>query len=151
LTAHDWPMITPSLTPTAPTRVTLPVRASTRILVVADDEFTAAVLAEHFEAPEFQVEMADGEADALRKIRRFPPDLMVVDATMPGLDHWDFPNWCRLDGRTDSTPIVALSTRDQLSDVVARDGVWVCLVKPVEVEVLVGAVHRIARFCNPSN
>jgi DNA-binding response OmpR family regulator len=127
------------------------MRASTRILVVGHDESTGAVLAENFEAPGYEVETAGGGAEALSSIRRFPPDLIVVDATTPGSNHWDFPEWSRVDGRAAATPIVALSTRDQLSDVVALDGVWVCLVKPVEADVLVGAVQRIASFRNRSN
>jgi DNA-binding response OmpR family regulator len=122
-------------------------RASTRILVIGDDESTSAMLSNHLEAPGFDVQTAADDAEALTKIRQSPPELIVVDATTPGLSHANYPAWFRSEGVAHSTPIVALSTREGLSEVVARDGVWVCLVKPVQPERLVGAVERIANFC----
>lgn len=126
------------------------VRTATRVLVVGHDASTGAVLAEHLEAPGFEVETAAGGAEALNKIRQYPPDVQVVDATAPGLNHSDFGALCRAEGLSE-TPIVALSAGNQLTEVLTRPGVWVCLVKPVEEEVLVGAVCRIASFRSRAN
>jgi DNA-binding response OmpR family regulator len=121
-------------------------RASKRILIIGADESTGAMLASHLEAPRFQVDTAADEAEALASIRLNPPALIVLDATTPGQYRWDMPSWRRSAGVQESTPIVALSTRAALREVVARDGVWVCLVKPVQPAVLVGAIERITNY-----
>jgi DNA-binding response OmpR family regulator len=120
---------------------------NTHILVVGHDESTSAMLTNNLGTPGFDVQTATDGADALRKISQRPPDVIVVDATTPGPSHWDLPAACRTEGRY-PTPIVALATREQLKHVVAREGVWLCLVKPVKGDVLVGAVERIANFCS---
>ena len=74
------------------------VRTATRVLVVGRDESTGVVLAKNLEAPGFEVETAAGGAEALNKISHHPPDVLVVDATTPGLSQWDFPWVCRAEG-----------------------------------------------------
>jgi DNA-binding response OmpR family regulator len=130
--------------PRTPVLATHPVRATTRILVVGHDESTGAML----DTPGFEVQTAVDGAEALTKISQHQPDVIVIDATTSGPSHWELPVSCSTEGRDHTTPIVALSTGDQLREVVAREGVWVCLVKPVKAEVLVGAVERIANFCS---
>jgi DNA-binding response OmpR family regulator len=106
------------------------------------------MLANSLDTPGFEVQTAVDGAEARTKISQHQPDVIVIDATTSGPSHWELPVSRSTEGRYHTTPIVALSTGDQLREVVAREGVWVCLVKPVKAEVLVGAVERIASFCN---
>jgi DNA-binding response OmpR family regulator len=57
-----------------------------RVLVVDDEPHIRAVLRGYLEADGFAVsEAADGEA-ALRSLRQDPPDVVLLDVMMPGLD-----------------------------------------------------------------
>ena len=56
------------------------------ILIVEDEVDLAAIVADYVRAAGYQAEiLADGQ-DALAHIRRHPPDLLVLDLMLPGLD-----------------------------------------------------------------
>jgi DNA-binding response OmpR family regulator len=57
-----------------------------RLLVVDDDLRSARVLAELLRRSGYAVEVAGGGAEGLERVRAEPPDLMVLDYEMPGLD-----------------------------------------------------------------
>ena len=54
--------------------------------------------------------VADGEA-ALAAVRSRPPDLVLADVMMPGLDGLGLARALRADARTRSIPVILLSAR----------------------------------------
>jgi CheY-like chemotaxis protein len=54
---------------------------------------------------------ASGE-DALRAVRVDPPDLILLDIIMPGMDGWQVLEHLRRDRRTAETPVVLVSAQD---------------------------------------
>jgi DNA-binding response OmpR family regulator len=58
------------------------------------------------------VEAADGEA-ALASVAAHPPDLILLDVMMPGLDGWDVAEELAAGERTRHVPIVFLSARTE--------------------------------------
>ena len=57
-----------------------------RLLVVDDDLRSARVIAELLRRSGYSVDVAGGGAEALERVRSEPPDLMVLDYEMPGVD-----------------------------------------------------------------
>jgi DNA-binding response OmpR family regulator len=124
-----------------------------RVLVVEDDEAIATGLALNLriEGYEPQVEH-DGEA-ALAAIRAAPPDLVVLDISLPSRNGLSVLSELRRDG--DATPVIILSARQEEFDKVAalRLGADDYVTKPFALaELLAGiaAVLRRAGRASPS-
>lgn len=80
-----------------------------RILVADDNPVSRELVREVLEAPGRSiVEAADGE-EALDKIGKERPDLVLLDIQMPVLDGFGVIRRLRLDPRTASLPVLALT------------------------------------------
>jgi DNA-binding response OmpR family regulator len=59
-----------------------------RILVVDDDADIRTLLVELFERSDYEVTEASNGRSALRSMYQTPPDLVILDVSMPELDGW---------------------------------------------------------------
>ena len=80
-----------------------------RILVVDDDQDIVHILKTTLEKNSYEVMTAPNGAEALRTIKTYAPDLMIVDLTMPVMSGWNFSMKARQDDRYKNTPIIMLS------------------------------------------
>ena len=87
---------------------------NSRILVVEDDPAITLLLSDNLKFHGFEVEVAvDGRA-ALTSVRRFAPDLILLDLMLPGLDGYEV---CRrLMQQPERTPIIVLTARNRQED-----------------------------------
>ena len=86
-----------------------------RVLVVDDDPNIRTSLRFALEDEGYDVtEAPDGEA-ALERMAEQPPDLVLLDLMLPGIDGFEC---CRRMRRTSDVPIVVVSARGETSDVV---------------------------------
>jgi CheY-like chemotaxis protein/two-component sensor histidine kinase len=92
--------------------VALPLGAAVRagrVLVCDDDEDARAAIAVVLRASGYQVdEVADGE-EALRLARSAPPDAIVLDLLMPGLDGWETVRRLQRSPTTAAIPVIVTS------------------------------------------
>jgi putative two-component system response regulator len=90
-------------------------KKTARILVVDDEERNRRLLVAMLEAEGYTgLEAADG-AQALELARQSPPDLVLLDVMMPGMDGYDVARALKADAATKSIPVVmvtALNDRD---------------------------------------
>jgi DNA-binding response OmpR family regulator len=122
------------------------------ILVVEDDEATAAFLADNLEADGFQVSVAGGAAEALRAIAVRGPDVVILDVMLEdgsGLAVLDVVRRAdRGTSRIDpALPVLVLSGRSSETDRVrgfAR-GADDYVVKPFSYQELVARVRALLR------
>jgi signal transduction histidine kinase/DNA-binding response OmpR family regulator len=80
-------------------------------VLVADDNADMRAYAEHLLGARFQVELANDGAKALTSIRKSPPDLVLTDVMMPGLDGFELLRALRADPATRQIPVILLSAR----------------------------------------
>jgi CheY-like chemotaxis protein len=80
-----------------------------QILVVEDDAPLRDLLAEVLKMEGFAVEAAAAGAAGLELARRSPPDLVVCDVSMPGLDGYAVLAALRRDPATASVPVIFLT------------------------------------------
>jgi len=117
-----------------------------RIMVVDDDRLVLATLVQGLAARGYDVSAFSAGDEALEAYRRKPPDLVLLDVRMPGLDGIET---ARLMLEHEHRPILMLSAYDDQS--IVRDlvslGVSGYLVKPIEVNQLVPSIEAtLARF-----
>ncbi|MFL6230300.1 MAG: ATP-binding protein [Pyrinomonadaceae bacterium] len=82
------------------------------LLVVDDDEDARQRLRETFEAEGHRVVSAQDAPAALRALHKEPPDLILLDVEMPGVDGLALCRLLRAQGATKRLPIVVVSALD---------------------------------------
>src|SRR5437879_8283624 len=89
------------------------VDASSRILVVDDDPTVAEVVARYLEREGCQVEVVGDGVTAVERATADPPDLMVLDLMLPGLDGLEV---CRRLRALAPVPVIMLTARGEETD-----------------------------------
>jgi two-component system NtrC family sensor kinase len=82
------------------------------LLVVDDDERARSLMRETFEAEGHRVVAAQDAPAALRALHKEPPDLILLDVEMPGVDGLALCRLLRAQGASKRLPIVVVSARD---------------------------------------
>ncbi|MFZ1326562.1 MAG: SpoIIE family protein phosphatase [Candidatus Contendobacter sp.] len=103
-----------------------------RILIIDDEELIQEILANHLEGRGFRVTQAsDGQA-GLDQIRRDPPDLVLCDLRMPGLDGLQVLS--SVSREFPELPILVVSGLGGISDAIQalKLGAWDYVTKPIE-------------------
>jgi pilus assembly protein CpaE len=121
--------------------------ATGRVLVVDDDAAIRRSLTRALRLRGFSVSEAGGGAAALDLLGRTPPDVLVLDITMPGVDGIEVCRTLRASGS--DLPVLVLSARDEVADRVAglQAGADDYLIKPFHpAELLARIKSLLARF-----
>jgi two-component system phosphate regulon response regulator PhoB len=87
-----------------------------RILVVEDEQSIAEVLEYNLDKEGFAVEVAPRGDTALDSIRTNPPDLILLDLMLPGLNGLEICRLLKRDPRTASVPLVILTAKSDEVD-----------------------------------
>jgi response regulator RpfG family c-di-GMP phosphodiesterase len=123
--------------------------ASTRILVVDDDENLRALLRTSFEMADVVVEEAESASEAAGRIADRHPDVIVLDVGMPGVDGITFCRGLKSDPRTRDIPVVLL-TGDADAELAGwQAGAGAFLRKPFSPLALLSTVERLTTGAGP--
>jgi len=119
-----------------------------RILVVDDDSRIRDVLRRQLSYEGYQVELAGDSKEAFARVAENPPDLVVLDWMLPGMDGVEI---CRRLRQTDDMPIIMLTAKGTLEDKIdgLDSGADDYLVKPFEAEELLARVRALLRRRQP--
>ncbi len=123
---------------------------SHHLLVVEDDQTLREGLRRVLEKSGYRVSTAVRGIDALRLIREEPPDLVVLDLMLPGLDGTYVLEKIRSEGFT--APVIILSARDSVEDRIRglRTGADDYVTKPFDLEELLARIAvRLRRSYEP--
>ena len=121
-----------------------------RILIVEDDKAIARLLRDNLEYEGFVVETCDNGHEALPSVKRFTPDLLLLDLMLPhGADGFEI---CRaLNESPTRVPVIILSARGQKEDRIRglTLGADDYVTKPFALDELLARVHAVLRRTKP--
>jgi CheY-like chemotaxis protein len=86
------------------------------ILIVEDNEANQLLASAVLEREGYRVEVASTSDEALDRLARKAPDLILMDVQLPGLDGLSLTRRLKADQRTASIPVVALTALAMLGD-----------------------------------
>jgi len=87
-----------------------------RILLVEDEATIAEVLEYNLQKEGFEIEIDDRGDTALDSVRSDPPDLILLDLMLPGLDGLEICRVLKRDPRTQTIPLVILTAKGEEVD-----------------------------------
>jgi DNA-binding response OmpR family regulator len=121
-----------------------------RVLVVDDDPTVAEVVVAYLRDADFEVEHAADGKPAMELFADRPPDLVVLDLMLPGIDGLEV---CRRMRAIRETPIIMLTALGAESDRVIglERGADDYVTKPFSPRELVLRVHSVLRRSTPSS
>jgi CheY-like chemotaxis protein len=118
--------------------------AGERILVVEDDDDIREVVEEVLSAEGYRVDVAKDGLDALDKLDGAArPPLILLDMMMPRMDGETFLRALRDKPALADAPVVVISGNAAVRDQARALRVDACLVKPFELDELLGVIRRL--------
>lgn len=118
---------------------------SYKILAIDDEDELTQMVKSRLEASHYEVITASDGVEGMVKARDEKPDLIILDVVMPNLDGYTFIRELKQDREIKSIPIIVLTSRDHLQDLLALEGIDHdhYLLKPFEGEVLLEKISKI--------
>lgn len=109
---------------------------SQSVLIVDDEPMARTLLRLMLVRAGFNVSEAEDGFDALEKVKRDPPDIILLDVMMPGMDGFTVCETLRKEEDTAALPIIMLSAKTDLESINRglRLGATKYLTKPISPE-----------------
>lgn len=117
------------------------------ILAVDDEEDILELLTYNLEREQYKVYCATTGEDALKKVERVRPDLMILDLMLPGLSGLEITRRLKANPDTCNIPIIMLTARGDESDIVTglELGADDYITKPFSIKILIARVNACFR------
>jgi len=108
------------------------------VLIVDDEPMARTLLRLMLVRAGFHVSEAEDGFDALEKVRKSQPDVVLLDVMMPGMDGFTVCEKLRNETATAELPIIMLSAKTDLDSINKglRAGATIYLTKPISPEEL---------------
>ncbi len=92
-----------------------------RVVCIDDEPGIVELVTMILSSRNIQVEGAFSGVDGLALVRRDPPDAVILDIMMPGMDGWEVYRQIRADSTLKNIPVIILTARNSsFEEVIAR-------------------------------
>ncbi|MCP5102234.1 MAG: response regulator [bacterium] len=118
------------------------------ILVVDDEELNRAVIARHIAGPNVEVIEAEDGGEAVEMVKRFHPDLVLMDIKMPVMHGYEATRIIKADERLKAIPVIfvtAFASQEKKLEIEKAGGDGF-LTKPVGKFELIGQLMRFLPY-----
>ena len=118
---------------------------SNRILIVDDQPELAGMMADMLNDAGYTTRIFDNGREAITEIHADPPDLLLLDVNMPGLDGFEVAALLKADPSTATIPIIMVSAQDGRGSRVTglESGAEDYLSKPVDSAELIAKIRNL--------
>jgi CheY-like chemotaxis protein len=119
-----------------------------RVLVVDDEPDFQSILVPILQNAQIEVESALSAEDALEKLKKNPPTVVIIDLMLPGMDGFELAETMRDDPVLSAIPIIAITAYNTINvfEEALRAGFAAYFPKPIKaitfVDDLVSALDR---------
>lgn len=116
--------------------------SQTKILLVDDEVEFASALAERLQMRNYDVKTANNALDALRNISTYPPDVVILDLKIPGMDGIEtLKTIKKLDS---SIEVIMLTGHGDVQSVEAgiKSGAFEYIMKPIDIGELTSKIDN---------
>ena len=116
-----------------------------RALVIDDDAQTRDLVAAFLVGPGYEVRSAKDGVSGLNLADAEPPDIILLDLLMPGMDGYEVCRILRARPTTREIPVVMLTVSDDpgLNREAYAAGAWACVTKPFRREALIATIESV--------
>jgi signal transduction histidine kinase len=90
-----------------------------RILIVDDNQQIRKILQCHFIGKEYDIYEAENGIMALAEIEKAPPDLILLDVMMPGMDGFQVCKRLKQNPATSDIPVIFMTAKSEKNDIIA--------------------------------
>lgn len=114
-----------------------------RVLVIDDDAQARSLVAAFLEPAGYEVRSAQGGVPGLLAADADPPDVILLDLQMPGMDGYEVCRVLRHGEKTRRIPVVMVTSSDDphLNREAYAAGAQACVPKPFRKEGLIAAIE----------
>jgi CheY-like chemotaxis protein len=112
------------------------------ILVMDDDAYMRELMGLHLSNAGYDVLVAEDAIVAGHLVLQKSPDLILADIEMPFMNGLEFVQALKADHSISHTPVIFVSSRDDLEDLAKSFGAVAFLKKPVLADQLLAAVAQ---------
>lgn len=132
---------------TGPEKMSAGMSAHPSVLIAEDDEDIANLLAHSLRKAGFTTEVRTSGDQVLARVRERPPDLLLLDVMLPGLDGRDICRALRSAPETAAIPIIMVTARAEESERIAglELGADDYITKPFSPNEVVARVRALLR------
>jgi CheY-like chemotaxis protein len=115
------------------------------ILLVEDNEMNRDMLSRRLRRKGFEVEIAVDGQDGIDRCAKAPPDLVLMDMSLPVVDGWEATRRIKADDRLRKIPVIALTAHAMAGD---REKAFAAGcddydTKPIELDRLLGKIEAL--------
>lgn len=117
---------------------------SVKVLIVEDDKNIAELIRLYLEKESYEVRIAEDGRAGVDAFYEFKPDMVLLDLMLPVMDGWSV---CREIRKTDKTPIIMLTAKDETFDKVMglEMGADDYISKPFEMKEVIARIRAVLR------
>jgi PAS domain S-box-containing protein len=136
----------PAPAPSAGPPVALPTPPATPLILLAEDnEDNISMISEYLFTKGYRVEIARNGKEALDVVQHEPPDLILMDVQMPGMDGLEATRRLRANPEMSTIPIIALTALAMPGDRerCLQAGATEYMSKPVSIKNLTRMIQRL--------
>ncbi len=121
--------------------------ARARIILIEDEQDIAALVGRRLEREGYEVAIVHDGQEGLQLVQRHPPDLLLLDLMLPGLDGLEIARRLKGSPVTAEIPIIMLTARSEEDDIIVGLGLGAddYMTKPFSMAVLTARIEAVMR------
>ncbi|HSO27221.1 MAG TPA: response regulator transcription factor [Anaerolineales bacterium] len=126
--------------------------AKKHILLIEDDDIVIRTIERSLRGEEFRISKAKSGVEGIKTARNLPPDLILLDVIMPGMDGYEVCRELRADPILKNIPVIFLTAKikDQDRFTGYRAGADDYISKPFSIEELILRINAVLRRAHPA-